>query len=269
MLFHRRHRTFNVFFKKILFEFFKSLLILHIFKLGFYSIDLKKVYIFNFLIFLILSSFMVENSFAHNVNIFAWVEGKTVYTESYYPDGKMVSGGEIEVYNSEGKLLLKGNTDEHGIFSFEPGEVGDIRIVLSAGMGHRAEITLQGIKGEPQGMKINDKKKSEGENEVLQKELVTYSPHKQSEIKNIKEKETVPDIKETEKSFITTGLTESEIRKIIREELSEQLSPVARNIAKLQENKPGFNEVLGGIGYIVGLMGIVMYFKSRKTCNKK
>ena len=37
-------------------------------------------------------------------------------------------------------------------------------------------------------------------------------------------------------------------------------------LVKLQESsgKPGFTEIIGGIGYIIGILGIVAYFKARK-----
>ena len=48
---------------------------------------------------------MPSLAFTHKVNIFAYVEGDTVYTESYFSDGKKVEGGVVEVYDSEGNKL--------------------------------------------------------------------------------------------------------------------------------------------------------------------
>ncbi len=56
---------------------------------------------------------------AHRVNIFAWVEGDTVHTESKFSGGKRVNGGEIVVYDLEGKQLLSGKTNAEGEFSFK------------------------------------------------------------------------------------------------------------------------------------------------------
>lgn len=35
---------------------------------------------------------------AHKINIFAWVEGQTVFTESYFTGGKLIEGGLVEVF---------------------------------------------------------------------------------------------------------------------------------------------------------------------------
>jgi len=48
------------------------------------------------------------------------------------------------------------------------------------------------------------------------------------------------------------------------------LQPVMSRLAAIQENtgKTGVAEVMGGIGYILGIMGIIMYLKSRKNSGK-
>jgi len=221
-----------------------------------------KLYIYYVLFLLILFSFMPVNNFAHNVNIFAWVEGKQVHTESYYPDGKMVSGGEIEVYNSKGKLIIKGKTDEQGRFSFEVQKPEEIVIVLNAGMGHRAQITLKEQALESEGLKSDEKKGKE-----VQKEKENGSLSEPSELKEDKGKKTPPEIGDMEKALVL-DLTEDRIRQIVREEVSKEVAPLARSIALLHEKKPGLTEILGGIGYIIGLMGIILYFKSKKASSK-
>lgn len=79
---------------------------------------------------------------AHRVNIFAWVEGDTVFVECKYPDGTKVNEGVIKVYDSAGKELLNGKTTTKGEFSFKVPKQDDLKIVLEAGMGHRAEWPL-------------------------------------------------------------------------------------------------------------------------------
>ena len=101
------------------------------------------ILIFIFLIIIIMDA----SVFAHKVNIFAYVEGDKVYSESYFNDGKKCVGSKIEVFDNQGNILLEGLTDEEGMFSFEiPSEDvigGDLKVVLSASMGHRAEYIIR------------------------------------------------------------------------------------------------------------------------------
>ena len=80
---------------------------------------------------------------AHKVNIFAYVEGDTVFTESYFPDGKPVEDGQIVVQDSRGTTLLEGKTDEKGLFSFPLEKKQELLIIINATMGHKNSYLLK------------------------------------------------------------------------------------------------------------------------------
>ena len=65
-----------------------------------------------------------------------------------------------------------------------------------------------------------------------------------------------------------TTLTEAdlqEIQRIVEESVGKKIRPVIRDIARLgQEKEPGFREIMGGVGYIMGIVGVVLYFLSKK-----
>jgi nickel transport protein len=104
--------------------------------------DFRKVlYMAGLLVMLLL---VAVPAMAHKVNIFAYVEKGTVYTESYFPDGKAVEEGIIEVLDGAGKKLLEGKTDKDGHFSFPlPGKKEDLTIVINASMGHKNNFVLK------------------------------------------------------------------------------------------------------------------------------
>lgn len=103
------------------------------------NVKCKMLLVFMFCLFL---QMMPHSAFAHKVNVFAYVEGDTVYTESYFPDGRKVTDGVIKVYNTKGKMLLEGTTDKNGQFSFKIPTRDDLKIVLEASLGHRNTYTL-------------------------------------------------------------------------------------------------------------------------------
>ncbi len=80
---------------------------------------------------------------AHKVNLFAYAEGGTIFTESYFPDGRAVEGGKVLVYDSKDTLLLEGVTDTEGLFNFDIPKGDDLKIVIDAGMGHKNSFTLK------------------------------------------------------------------------------------------------------------------------------
>lgn len=83
------------------------------------------------------------NALAHKVNLFAYVEGGNIYTESYFPDGKPVAGGKISVYDSQNNFLLEGITNKEGMFNFTIPKVDDLTIVIEASMGHKNNYKLK------------------------------------------------------------------------------------------------------------------------------
>jgi len=190
------------------------------------------------LIFIFLITIMMDVSvFAHKVNIFTYVEGDKVYTESYFNDGKKCIDSKIEVFDNQGNILLEGLTDEEGMFSFEiPSEDvidGDLKVVLTASMGHRAEYIIRADELRDVAELIEEK---------LEEPVTVLSP----EVSSF-------DLKE--------------IRSLIEDALDEKLKPIMgemREIKKSQEDRISPTEIIGGIGYIIGIFGIIAYFLSRK-----
>ena len=76
---------------------------------------------------------------AHRVNVFAWVEGDTVYVESKFAGGKKVKAGKIIVVDAKGVERLSGRTNDQGEFSFKVAEPADLIIRIAAGQGHQGE----------------------------------------------------------------------------------------------------------------------------------
>lgn len=194
-----------------------------------------KIKLYLILIFTFLIIIMMDVSvFAHKVNVFAYVEWEKIYTESYFNDGKKCIDSKIKVFDNQGNKLLEGLTDKEGKFSFEvPSEDGDLKIVLTASMGHRAEYSIS-------------------------------ADELRGAVGLIKEEPEEPvSIVSSETSLIDL----KEIQSIIEDTLDEKLKPIMkemREIKKSQEDKISPTEIIGGLGYIIGIFGIVAYFLSRK-----
>jgi len=193
----------------------------------------NKFYLILIFIFFIIIMINIS-AFAHKVNVFAYVEGDKVYSESYFNDGKKCVDSKIEVFDNQGNKLLEGLTDKEGEFSFEvPSEDGDLKIVLTASMGHRAEYLIRANElGDIKGL-IEEK---------IEEPVSAVSP----EISSL-------DLKE--------------IQSLIEDTLDEKLEPIIREmreIKKSQEDRISPTEIIGGIGYIIGIFGVIAYFLSRK-----
>ncbi len=179
---------------------------------------------------------------AHRVNVFAWVEGDTVFVECKYPDGTKVHEGVIRVLDSAGKELLNGKTNDKGEFSFKVPKQDDLTIVLEAGMGHRGDWPLSRQDLAPAG--------------EAPKPGPAAAP--QASPKN-----EAPSPAAAEPAAGPASPPPAGIDQAIEKALDKKLAPVMKMLAEMHEQKVRLTDVLGGIGYIIGLVGVAAYFKRK------
>ncbi len=98
---------------------------------------------YGFLAALAIVLFAAGPAMAHKVNLFAYAEDGVVYAEGYFPDGRPVEKGGIEVFDSHGKELYSGTTDKEGKISFPIPAHEDLIIKITASMGHKNTFTLR------------------------------------------------------------------------------------------------------------------------------
>ncbi len=179
---------------------------------------------------------------AHRVNVFAWVEGDTVHTESSFPGGREVIDGKIVVYDENtGEKLLEGQTDDKGKFSFPIPRKTALRIELTAGMGHKNEWIVP-------------------EEEIAAVGEVPASGGGGSG----KKTEAAPEIKPAAPASGIPAASSKQIEAAVEKALDRRLSPVVKMIAESRRRPISFQDVFGGIGYIFGLAGLGAYIHYRK-----
>lgn len=79
---------------------------------------------------------------AHNLKVLAYVDDSKVYTETYFFDGRAVSNGQVQVLDSHKNIVLKGRTNENGLFAFSPPVQDDLTIVVHELMGHNNKYII-------------------------------------------------------------------------------------------------------------------------------
>lgn len=178
-------------------------------------------------------------SHAHRVTVFAWVEGTTVFTESSFSKGNPAVNARIVVSDKAGTVLLEGTTDRDGAFAFTAPKLEDLTIVIDAGPGHRGEWVVR----------ESELREAQG--------LATEEANRPSPAP-------APVSPEGTVSAVTSAIDRDELRAMIDDALDKKLKPLTKMLVEAQSDEPSLTEVIGGIGYIFGIMGIILYFKSRR-----
>lgn len=173
--------------------------------------------------------------YAHKVSLFAWVEGDTIHTESKFSGGKMVKDGRIEVFNSQGELLLTGTTDDQGAYSFPIPERDDLKVVLTAGSGHGNYWIVPAT--EMDTLPAQGRDRSEKPPAASRKAPPEHPPTS------------------------GPGVDMQDIEAMVAKILEAKLAPLR---AQLADPAWGLRDVLGGVGYILGLMGLAAYLHYRR-----
>lgn len=184
---------------------------------------------------LVVTILVTPLAHAHKVNLFAFPEGDDIFVEGYFMDGKKPMGSEITVYDSSGAQLLSGKTNDDGQFRFPIPKREELRIVLNAGEGHQAEylVTREELAG------------IEGGDETAAASGSASPPG------------TTP----------ATAADGNVSQAMVRKAVGEAIIPLMRSLSELKEQR-GFSDIVGGIGFIFGVIGVFFYLKARRMMAK-
>jgi len=186
-----------------------------------------------------------NSCFAHKVRIFAWENGdSTIMTESKFSGGRAAKNVTVTVIESStGHELLSGKTDLKGMYQFPIPKTTskEIEIVVNGGDGHK-NSWLYSLEEAPAPL------------------VASHVP----ETKNTPQKKAEQTAGKTVVSTPSIQCDSEEFTRLINAALDRKLAPLHRVLAESTDHSPTLQDILGGIGYILGLAGIAAYFQSRK-----
>jgi nickel transport protein len=208
-------------------------------------------YLVGFVFYSVLLFSGIDSAYAHKVMLFAWTDGDQIFTQSKFSGGKKVKGQKITVYDPNDRKLLEGKTDDKGEFSFNVPERTTLKLVLSAGAGHRAEWTvtreeIEEMSGEKSAKSILTKPQGKVPIDAPPSETDRTRANGKPQARN------------------PQGPDTDQIERAVERALDKKLKPVIKMIDDSLDRGPTVGEILGGIGYIIGLMGIAAYFHYRR-----
>lgn len=210
---------------------------------------MKKLF---FLAFLLFSLALTTSAFAHGLNVFAWLENDHILVQCDFGQNRPATGAAISVYdNVDKRELLQGRTDAQGRFAFRVPDViregHGLLIVADAGQGHRGEWTMDAAE------LYSAASLAAGFDQAAIQARQDDSAHIHVQMAPAGSALNHP------------APTAEQIRNVVQEALELKLAPIRQEIAMRSSSGPTFTEIIGGIGWIIGLIGIGMYFKARKS----
>lgn len=187
-------------------------------------------------------------AWAHRLNVFAFVDGNEIQVESSFSRGNPARQGKVEVSDAAtNAALVTGVTGEDGVFRFPmPDGVRnrghDLIVRVNAGEGHQGEWRIPAAElGRPSVDAVAVVRQLQGEAAVL------------------------PPAPQSGQSGQAVSLTSQELEQIVNAALEQKLAPIRQMLADQYSAGPSLRDIIGGIGWLIGLAGMAAYFKSRRA----
>lgn len=176
---------------------------------------------------------------AHMFLASGWVEGDTVVLETGFGNGDRAHNAKVLVFDDAGNEILSTTTDDEGTCSFKVPKKSALTIKVNAGMGHQAEVIIP-LEEVAAGLSAEQTPAAEAAFAPTDTDSAT-----QSDVQGI------------------SSLSAQEIQTIVEKSLDKKLRPIVRKLSVKENTGPNVKDMIGGIGYIFGLVGIGAYFNYR------
>ncbi len=195
---------------------------------------------------------------AHRVNVFAYVEGDSIHVEGRFQRAEPARFSEVEVGDSAGKIYLTGKTDADGRFVFKipaqaRAERTDLRILLKAGEGHQNEWTVAA--GEYLGTPTTAAGTPQPESPKTASPKPVPRP-------------AVPKPTRTPATPVAVCPPAPDIAGQLDAALEKKIAPLREMLLDSQVKEPGLRDIVGGIGYLLGIAGLLAYARAQRLIGR-
>jgi len=175
-----------------------------------------------------------SDAFGHMLYVFAQVEGKTIRGEVYFRGRVPARGAKVEVLDPQGGKLGQATTDEKGAFTYTVRFRCDHRLVADTGGGHAAAYLVEAAE-----LPDDLPPRPGGPGAAASHQHRAAAPDSPRASPN------TPD--------------DARLKEIIEAAVGRQIAPLRRELQR-REDRLRITDLLGGIGYIVGITGLLFYF---------
>lgn len=183
---------------------------------------------------------------AHKVTVFATADGKVIQGDVYFRGGEPARDVRVTAVGPQGETLGEAKTNEEGKFRIAVRFRCDHRLIADAGEGHGAEYTVRA--------------------EELPDDLPAPGGAEGSSNERSGESEPASSDGHRKDETAQPGSTEGLRGAASREDLQGEIRALTRQIVELrrdldeQRSQLRLQDVLGGLGYILGITGALFYF---------
>lgn len=172
---------------------------------------------------------------AHKVIASAWLDGNDIEGEVGLSNGEMAKDGTlVEVFDDQDNKLGETTISTDGLFRFTPTKPVAHHFTANLGAGHVASVIVSRDE-----LPDNLQSPKQTPTTSVPQKMAPSSPSVQS----------------------------SDLKHMIAKVVRQEVQPLRKEIASYKE-KNDLQSILGGIGYILGLTGVIFYIAAKRKEDK-
>ena len=205
---------------------------------------------------------------AHNVVGGVYAEGFTIEGEAGFSNGSMANAGTVvKVSDTSGTPLGEAVTDDQGYFVFTAKKRITHVFEINMGAGHLLKMQLP---AEELPDSLDDATATTASsNSAASTNDITQTSNNNGQVENTNQATSNQAVIQKEIQKQIQKQIQNQITPLMLEKaIAKQIKPLRREISALKE-KSGMRDIIGGIGYIFGLLGLVAFLRERKLKAKQ
>lgn len=205
---------------------------------------------------------------AHRVNVFAYAEGGTLHVEAYFQRSSPARNSRVEVRDADsGMVYLRGRTDDAGRFSFPvPAQAGtdraNLEILVNAGEGHQNRWTVKAAEYLPAAAGPGPAKAASPDG-ATSAATSGAAPAKAAPAPTPgagPKARTRPVSQAGPEACPPPPDPAPVVEAAVEAAVERKIAPLREMMLASQE--PGLKEIASGIGYLLGIAGLLAYARS-------
>ncbi len=178
-------------------------------------------------------------AYAHALYVFATANDGVIHGKTYYPSGP-AAGIPVTVFGPNDEVLGTMKSGHDGTFTWTPTKNCDLRFVAETPEGHRGEFTIAAA------------------------ELPGTLPKSETEPPTAASDGSDRSVGAARSSQQAAAEPPADLQQLVEDAVSREIRPLREQI-DAAEHRARFRDIVGGIGYIVGVAGLFAFWKSRAT----
>ncbi|MCB9947072.1 MAG: carboxypeptidase regulatory-like domain-containing protein [Rhodospirillaceae bacterium] len=180
---------------------------------------------------------------AHRLKVFATVEAGSVTGYGFFIGGGRPMGATVVISDAAGTELYRARTGADGAFSFTPDAPTDLTVTIDAGDGHVAHETIAGDRFGPP---------------VATGGALAAEPQVPAEAAG-----PATPVGPDAAAGLSTEALQAMIDRSVDTAVARQIRPLLEAYDEA-DGRVRFNDVIGGIGMIIGIGGAALWMASRR-----